>query len=60
MRSGIKPDQQDAASLLNAIDQILGNSAYKQNARKISEGFKRCAGVKGAADKIISVCNDAV
>ena len=31
---------------------------YKNNAEKISEGFKNAPGAKGAADKILKVCNN--
>ena len=58
--AGIKPDKVDRESLLSAANQIFSDSSYKQNARKISEGFKNCPGAKGAADKIIKVCNDAI
>ena len=54
--AGIKLDKSDAASILSAINEILANSTYKQNAMKISEGFKNASGAKGAADKIIQVC----
>ncbi len=53
--AGIKLDKADATSVLNAVNEILNNSAYKQNAEKIAGGFKRCSGAKGAADKIIQV-----
>jgi len=38
------------------VEQIFGHGEYKKNAGKIAEGFKRCTGAKGAADKIIKVC----
>ena len=55
--AGIKLDKLNAASVLNAVNQILIDSTYKKNAKKIAEGFKSCSGAKGAADKIIKVCN---
>ncbi len=57
LAAGIKLEKSDAASFLNAINEILYNSTYKQNAAKIAESFKRSSGAKGAADKIIQVCN---
>ena len=54
--AGIKPDKEDVASILRAIDAIFSDSAYKQNAKQISKGFKNASGAKGAADKIIEVC----
>jgi MGT family glycosyltransferase len=51
--AGIKPDRADGTAVLNAVNKIFNNITYKQNAVKISEGFKNCSGAKGAADKII-------
>ncbi len=56
--AGIKLDKSNGASVLRAINKILSVDTYKQNARKIAEGFKNSSGAKGAADKIIKVCND--
>ena len=56
--AGIKFDKSDGASVLRAINKILSVDTYKQNAKKIAEGFKNSSGSKGAADKIIKVCND--
>ena len=56
--AGIKFDKSDGASVLRAINKILSVDTYKQNAKKIAEGFKNSSGAKGAADKIIQVCND--
>ncbi len=58
--AGIKLDKSDGALVLSAINKIFSDSTYKQNAVKISDGFKNCLGAKGAADKIIQVCNDTV
>lgn len=55
--AGIKLDKLDGASVLSAINKILSVDTYKQNAVKISDGFKNCSGAKGAADKIIQVCD---
>ncbi|MBO5955911.1 MAG: glucosyltransferase, partial [Clostridia bacterium] len=55
--AGIKLDKENKENILNAVNQILKDSAYKKNAGKIAKGFKNCSGAKGAADKIIQVCN---
>lgn len=55
--AGIKLDKTDAESILNAINQVLSDNKYKNNADEISKGFKRCSGAKGAADKILQVCS---
>ena len=56
--AGIKLDKSNGVSVLSAINKILSDSTYKQNAKKIADGFKNSSGAKGAADKIIKVCND--
>ncbi len=56
--AGIKLDKPDAISVMNAVNQILSDITYKKNAIEISKGFKNCSGARGAADKIISVCNN--
>ena len=58
LNAGIKLEKSDGASVLSAINKILGDSTYKENAKKIAESFKNSSGAKGAADKIIQVCND--
>ncbi len=58
--AGIKLDKLDGTLILSAINKIFSDSTYKQNAVKISDGFKNCTGAKGAADKIIQVCNNTI
>ena len=58
--AGIKINKSDKTSVLRAVNQILSDSTYKKNAEKIAEGFKNCSGAKGAADKIIQVCNGVI
>ena len=58
--AGIKLNQSDPDSIINALERIFADSGYKQNADVISKSFKRCSGAKGAADKIIQVCKNAV
>ncbi len=55
--AGIKPDKANGDSVLCAINKIFSDDTYAQNARKIADGFKKSSGAKGAADKIIQVCN---
>lgn len=54
--AGIELDKVDVPAIVTAVDKILNNPTYKQNARKISTGFKNSTGAKGAADKIEQVC----
>ena len=56
--AGIKLAKTDEASILYAINTMLTDDTYKQNAMALSESFKQCSGAKGAADKIIEVCKN--
>ena len=56
LEAGVLPDKTDGESILDAVNKILEDNTYKQNAKKISDGFKNCPGAKGAADKIIEAC----
>ncbi|MBQ2614440.1 MAG: glucosyltransferase [Clostridia bacterium] len=54
--AGIRPDKADGTAVLSAVNEVLGDDSYQQNAAKIAKGFQNCSGAKGAADKIIQVC----
>ena len=54
--AGSRLTKTDAFSLLHAVNQVTGEASYRQSALSIAEGFKRCLGAKGAADKILQVC----
>ena len=54
--AGIQLNKINAAEIKTAIELLLTDMSYKDNAKKISQGFKNCAGPKGAADKILQVC----
>jgi len=58
--AGIKLEQSDASSVLDAIERIFSERTYAEKAAELAEGFKRCPGAKGAADKILQVCRNAV
>ena len=55
--AGMKLIRSDAASILAAINTIFADSTYTQNANKVADGFRKCSGAKGAADKILQVCS---
>lgn len=44
--------ENSSKSIGEAVNEILANPSYKQNAAKIAESFYRCGGVKAAADFI--------
>ena len=58
--AGIKLDNSDASSILGAINKIFADDTYRQKAITLANGFKHCSGAKGAADKIMQVCESAL
>jgi len=50
--AGIRLKNADAESIRKAIEDVLTNTDYKEQATRISDGFKKCTGACGAADKI--------
>lgn len=48
----------DAKSVLEAVECVLEDEKYKESAKRIEEGFQRCSGAKGAARKILEVCEN--
>lgn len=53
--AGLKLQKSDAASIRIAVEAVLSDPKYRENAKIISEGFRRCPGARGAADKIEQV-----
>ncbi|MBR2328982.1 MAG: glucosyltransferase [Clostridia bacterium] len=54
--AGIMLQGMDAKAIRTAVDEVLWNGSYKENAMAIGSGFSACTGAAGAADKILSVC----
>ena len=57
--AGLLLDRADASSIRNAIKTVLADNTYKRHADQIAAEFRRCSGAKGAADKILEVCESA-
>ena len=55
--AGIRLTSTSAAAIREAVEQVLHTPEYRKNAESIAESFKKCSGVQGAADKILSVCS---
>ena len=55
--AGVKIHKPNGTLVLKGINEILNDGSFKKNAEKISKDFKACSGAKGAADKILEVCN---
>lgn len=58
--AGMLLTKTDAASIRQAVDTVLSDVSYRQNAREIARGFHNCPGAKGAADKIEAVAGSPV
>lgn len=54
--AGIRLKYVNAKSITETIENVLHTKSYYEQAAKISEGFHKCTGVKGAADKIEQMC----
>ena len=54
--AGIKLQRTDSNAILDAVNTVINDSTYTNNAAAISKGFHACSGAAGAADKILSVC----
>ena len=56
MEAGVELKKTAPEDIREAVGQVLEDARYQKNAQMIGEGFRSCAGAKGAADKILSVC----
>lgn len=55
--AGIHLEKTSPAAIREAVEKVLSDLTYCEKAAEISDGFKKCPGAKGAADKILQVCN---
>ena len=46
----------NAKAIRETIESVLNTKSYYEQASKISQGFHKCTGAKGAADKIEQMC----
>jgi MGT family glycosyltransferase len=53
LKAGIRLNKVNSNSIFNAVNKLINDPIYKQNAIIISDGFKKCSGAKGAAEKIL-------
>lgn len=54
--AGVRPEDTLPDALRAAVEAVLGDAAYRESSGAIAVGFRSCTGAKGAADKILSVC----
>lgn len=53
LQAGIYLKEDSAAAIREAVETVLGNPVYKENAAKISKSFHNAGGAKMAADVIL-------
>ncbi|MBQ8823461.1 MAG: glucosyltransferase [Lachnospiraceae bacterium] len=51
--AGIRLEKTDSGSIKAAVEAVLGDKIYKENAGKIAESFKKSGGAKEAAQAIL-------
>ena len=54
--AGVRLKNINAKSIRVTIEKVLNTKSYYEHASKISQGFRKCTGAKGAADKIEKMC----
>lgn len=54
--AGVRLKHINAKSIRTTIEKVLNTKFYYEQASKISQGFHKCTGVKGAANKIEQMC----
>lgn len=50
--AGVRLKHLKAKFIRETIEDVLNTKSYYEQAAKISRGFRKCTGVKGASDKI--------
>ena len=58
MEAGLLLQKTGPKDIREAIDTVLSDPKYRQNAAGIAQGFRSCTGAKGAADKIEQCCQN--
>lgn len=56
LNAGILLEKTAIDSIREAVETVLSQPVYRENAAAIGAGFRECSGAKGAADKILSLC----
>ena len=54
--AGVRLKNINVKSIRTTIENVLNTKSYYEQASKISKGFRKCTGAKGAADKIEKMC----
>ena len=56
LKAGIMLKKNTVKNIQNAVKSLINDGEYRKNAISISDGFKKCSGVKGAVEKILNIC----
>lgn len=56
--AGLKLQKKTASAIREAVEKVLGDSNYQLSAARIADGFRKCSGASGAADKILKVIEE--
>lgn len=54
--AGVRLKHINAKAIRGTIESVLNTKSYYEQASKISQGFHKCTGAKGAVDKIEQMC----
>lgn len=54
--AGMLLKKASVTSIRETVERVLHTPAYREYARAVSEGFRKCPGARGAADKIERLC----
>lgn len=56
--AGKKLSGTDGETILATVREVMEHPVYKEKANAVAEGFRRCSGARGAAEKILQVCKE--
>ena len=56
LKAGVMLKKNTVKHIQNAVKSLIDDGEYRKNAISISDGFKKCSGVKGAVEKILNIC----
>ncbi len=54
--AGLRLSKYSPKVIRDTVEKVLQDASYKEKAVAIATGFRKCSGAKGAADKILQVC----
>lgn len=54
--AGVPLKKPSVKGIREAVEYVLNTPSYRDNAATISNSFKKCSNARGAADKILSLC----